>query len=98
MKSIIAMVALLGTANAALGQEESVRPVAVADPDGTERISGLIVPPSTYSSPQAREMWMQNARSPPGPGLGQGAKAAREYYGKYNDALVARMKALYPVD
>jgi epsilon-lactone hydrolase len=95
---MVAMVAMLGALHAALGEEQSSRPVAVGDPDGTEHISGLIVPPSAYSSPQAREMWMQNARSPPGPGLGQGVKAARAYYGKYNDALVARMKALYPVD
>jgi monoterpene epsilon-lactone hydrolase len=98
MKSILAMIAMLAALNAAFGEEQSSRPVAVGDPDGTEHISGLIVPLSTYSSPQAREMWMQNARSPPGPGMGQGAKPAREYYGKYNDALVARMKALYPVD
>lgn len=98
MKSIIAMVALLGAVNVLSGQEQSARPVAVTDPDGTEHISGLIVPPSTYSSPQAQEMWMGNASSPPGPGLSECAKAAREYYGKYNDALVARMKVLYPVD
>ncbi len=69
MKSIIAMVALLGAVSVAPGQEESVRPVVVMDPDGTEHISGLIVPPSTYCSPQAQEIWVGNVRSAPGPGL-----------------------------
>jgi monoterpene epsilon-lactone hydrolase len=98
MKSIIAMIALLGAVNVASGQEEKARLVAVSDPDGTVHISGLIVPPSTYSSSQAREVWVGNANTPPGPGLSEGVKAAREYYGKYNDALAARMKVLYPVN
>jgi monoterpene epsilon-lactone hydrolase len=98
MKSTIAMVALLGAVNAVSGQEGNVRPGAVMDPNGTEHISGLIVPPSSYSSPQAVEMWVGNARSPPGPGLSEGAEAARAYYGRYNDALVARMRVLYAVD
>jgi acetyl esterase/lipase len=98
MKSLIAVIALLSAAYGAFGQERNVRPTVVTDPDGTEHISGLIVPPSAYSSPQAEAMWIKNAGSPPGPGLSEGAAAARAYYGKYNDALVARMKLRYPVD
>jgi epsilon-lactone hydrolase len=85
-------------ATLAIAQEKIQHPTAVVDPDGTAHVSGLLVPPSSYASEQARDAWLRSAQSPPGPGLSQGVAVARAYYGRYNDALVARMKILYPVN
>lgn len=70
------------------------------DPDGTVNVPGLVVPPSSYASQQAQAAWAAQTRGPrgPGPGLTEGVKAAREYYGQFNDRLAARMKVLYPVN
>jgi epsilon-lactone hydrolase len=89
-----AALAWLSVMSSADGQ----KPVAVTDPDGTVHIASLAVPPSSYASQQARDLWVSRARQPPAPGLGEGVQVARAYYGKFNDTLAARMKVLYPVN
>ncbi len=61
-------------------------------------LAGLDVPFSSYASQRARDQWAARAHEPQGPGLEKGVPAARAYYGKFNDALAARMKVLYPVN
>lgn len=93
--AVVMWLAAMGSAH---GQQGTAQRVSVTDPDGTVRISGLVVPPSSYTSQQARDRWAARARRPPAPGLGEGVQVARAYYKKFNDALAARMKALYPVN
>lgn len=68
------------------------------DPDATVHISSLDVAFSSYASQQARDQWAARAREPKGPGLEKGVAAARDFYGKFNDALAARMRVLYDVE
>jgi acetyl esterase/lipase len=83
--------------SSAHGQQVTSQPDVVTDPDGTVHVGGLVVPPSSYVSQQARDFWVTRARQPAAPGLLKGVAAARAYYGKFNDSLAARMKTLYPV-
>jgi len=97
MKSIFSTIAALGAISSACGQGAKAPRIALTDPDGTVHISAIVVPQSAYASQQAHDAWVARAKAPPGPGLTDGVKVAREYYQKYNDELAARMKVLYPV-
>lgn len=72
-------------------------PEAHFNPDGSVQIDKLVVPFSAYASDEAQAGWRQahdpKAAAPPAldlPGL-------QALYGRFNDELAARMKALYPV-
>jgi acetyl esterase/lipase len=90
---------LVGLASSPPGycQRAADRAVATTDSDATVHISNLDVPFSGYASRQARQQWVTRAHEPKGPGLEKGVAAARAFYGRFNDALAARMKLIYPV-
>ena len=68
-----------------------------ADPDGTVGVGGEAVPFSSFASLQARKAFIAKL-SAPQPAEGSDIAALRRFYGKYNDALAARMKARYAVN
>lgn len=72
-------------------------PQALVQADGTVVVSGMVLPPSTFSSREAHEELVARARAPRAPPITADIAVLREFYGKYNDRLAERMKALYPV-
>ena len=76
-------------------QQSTLR--AAVDADGTVHVDGLTLPPSRYSSAEAKADLINRAKAPPAPTLSSDIKVLREFFGKYNDALAERMKQLYSV-
>lgn len=77
---------------------EPLEPETRFDSDGTAHVSHLTVPPSSFSSDQAKSALARAHRGPPAPPMTADIKVLRSYFGRYNDALAAHMKEIYPVD
>ncbi len=79
--------------------DSSTLPASQVDMTGTVHLSPLDVPFSTFASNEAQKAFVSRTTgSRQGPPTGADIKALREFYNKYNVALAARAKELYPVD
>lgn len=86
-----------GQRAASAGSTQQPTPRASVDADGTLHIDGLTLPPSRYSSEQAKADLINRTKAPRAPALSSDIEVLREFFGKYNDALAERMKQLYSV-
>lgn len=72
--------------------------VATVDARGVAHLPALQVPPSPYMSRQAQEEFVKLfARKSDAPPINGDIRVVRAYYDRFNSALVARAKRLYPV-
>jgi epsilon-lactone hydrolase len=69
------------------------------DMSGTVHLQPLDVPFSSFASIEAQKAFVNRTTGPrQGPPVGADIKTLREFYDRYNRALAARAKHLYPVD
>ena len=69
------------------------------DPDGTAHVQNLTAPLSPFESEQAKAAWIKaHSGAASGPPPGADLPTLQAFYGRFNDRLAARMKAIYPVD
>ncbi|MGC4029800.1 MAG: alpha/beta hydrolase fold domain-containing protein [Steroidobacteraceae bacterium] len=68
---------------------------SAAEP-GALPVPAFELPPSSYTSPEARAV-QQRALDNPDPAFGQDIAAARTFYGRFNDQQLAQMRQRYPV-
>ena len=74
-------------------------PASQVDMSGTVHLQPLDVPFSTFASIESQKAFVSRATgSRQIPPTGADIKTLREFYNKYNVALAARAKELYPVD
>jgi len=91
----LAAFASIGAANA----DSSTMPASQVDMSGTVHLQPLDVPFSTFASIESQKAFVSRATgSRQVPPTGADIKTLREFYNKYNVALAARAKELYPVD
>ncbi len=91
----LAAFASIGAANA----DSSTMPASQADMSGTVHLQPLEVPFSSFASTESRNAFVKRTAGPQqAPSAGADIKTLREFYNKYNVALAARAKELYPVD
>ena len=79
--------------------DSSIPPTSQVDMSGTVHLQPLDVPFSSFASVEAQKAFVSRTtgtrQTPP---AGADIKTLREFYDKYNRALAARAKDLYPVD
>lgn len=68
-----------------------------AEQPATVTVPGFPLPPSSYTSSEARSV-MQQALDHPDPAFGNDIAAARSFYGKFNDERLAEMRRRYAVN
>lgn len=99
-ETLAALAAALVLATGALATSPSTAQPAGEtrfDADGVIHAPPLTVPPSVFASEAAKAAFARaHAGSAEGP-AGTDIVSQRAFYGRYNDRLAARMKALYPV-
>ena len=79
--------------------DPSTLPASQVDMSGTVHVQLLDVPFSSFASTEAQKAFVSRATGPRQvPAVGSDIKTLREFYDKYNLALAARAKQLYPVD
>ncbi len=79
--------------------DSSTSQASKVDMSGTVHVQALDVPFSTFASIEAQKAFVgRTTGSRQGPPAGADIKTLREFYDKYNVALAARAKELYPVD
>jgi monoterpene epsilon-lactone hydrolase len=83
----------------AANADSSTLPASQVDMSGTVHLQPLDVPFSTFASIESQRAFVSQATGPRQvPPAGADIKTLREFYDKYNVALAARAKELYPVD
>jgi acetyl esterase/lipase len=83
----------------AANADSSTLPASQVDMTGTVHLSPLDVPFSTFASIEAQKAFVSRTTgSRQAPPTGADIKTLREFYNKYNVALAARARELYPVD
>jgi acetyl esterase/lipase len=99
--SAIAYTAIIATGieSGVARADNGARPAAArTDPDGTVQLS-LAVPFSRFASPQSRQAFVERVKMPrQAPPITADIRTLRAFYDRYNAALAARAKELYPVD
>ena len=94
---------LMGAVMSILGAGAAAAAVTAAasahvDPRGVAHLPALGVPPSRFMSPQARREFIRLFGHPAdAPPINGNIALIRAYYGRFNSALVARARRLYPV-
>ena len=79
--------------------DSSAPPAPQVDMSGTVHLQPLDVPFSSFASAESRNAFVKRTAGPQqGPPAGADIKTLREFYDKYNRALAARARDLYPVD
>ena len=74
-------------------------PASQVDMSGTVHLQPLDVPFSSFASTESRNAFVKRTAGPQqAPPAGADIRTLREFYNKYNVALAARAKELYPVD
>jgi acetyl esterase/lipase len=91
----LAAFASIDAANA----DSTTMPASQVDMSGTVHLQPLDVPFSSFASTESRNAFVKRTAGPQqAPPAGADIKTLREFYDKYNVALAARAKELYPVD
>lgn len=95
MKTMSLAILMLATSTVTSAPQSSPR--ATQDATGTVHVDELTLPASSYASAEAKADLIDRAKSARPPTLSANVKVLREFFGRYNDALAARMKELYSV-
>jgi len=83
----------------AANADSSTLPASQVDMSGTVHLQPLDVPFSSFASTESRNAFVKRTAGPQqAPPAGADIRTLREFYNKYNVALAARAKELYPVD
>jgi len=91
------LTAFMSNGVASAGQ--SSLPASQVDSSGTVHLQPLDVPFSSFASIESRNAFVKRTAGPQQvPPAGADIKTLREFYDKYNRALAARAKDLYPVN
>ncbi len=75
---------------------QTLPPVSAKHSSAEVAMPSFPLPFSAFASPQARQAFVTNLKSPQPP-AGADIHLLREFYGRFNDRLAARMKAVYSV-
>jgi monoterpene epsilon-lactone hydrolase len=87
------------TSNDVASADPGTLPASQVDSSGTVHLQPLDVPFSSFASIESRNAFVKRTTGPQqAPPAGADIKTLREFYDKYNRALAARAKDLYPVD